>query len=381
MFRTVLLILTITYTQISAAQGWDEQSFQVDVVASHQKQQVVESQTASSVAVNAHLTKLFQGFGLNAAVNLAEYQPNDSLFSTNTNYQAQLNSRVFLSANVNLDVGVTKNRQLTPQALGNAIYRPVQSDYELQDVEMFSSAFNFGSDQSRRALKLAFSHVGNDVSLSPDLTLFQSDKNQIFGLYFQNKVSEDTFVVLQFNQSRFDKEFTGLVDNSLDIQQILIGMKTSYLSNSQIEVLLGSDNTVVSGQQGQRDRFSWRVNNRINVSDYLVWELGLTQQTTDSNDPTFVATENEELSSKVNYLLSDNTKLGVELSLKNRHYGMVNGADAKSSQKHANFSVDYQVLEQLTLSSTIALYDNEDTREEYVFDGFQWQLGVHWRLI
>lgn len=363
------------------AQNWDEQVLNVNLSATQYNQQLTESSSSNVLGLDTNAVKLMDGFGLAANLYLGQFSPDSNLFSSHTNYQVSFASRVFLSPNVNFDLLANTEALVKGESIANSIYRTTRSAFEKSEVDTIHAAFNFGSDQSKRALEIAYTGTSQHLFLQEPFELYSQERRHFLNSRFQNRVTEDTFIVLQYQQSDFSKQFSLTADSNLNIQQALVGIKTSYLSNSQIEVLLGSTNTDDVENELNRDRFSWNVTNQINLSDYFIWQLSLTQQIIDSNDPNFNATNSDEISSNVLYLLNDYTKLSIEFSVKNRHYGLVNNIVTTSVQKFTDVSLDYRVFEQLTLSAGVSVYDNEDTREEYVFDGFQWQLGVHWRLI
>lgn len=377
MLRTVLVLITLFLSNLSFSNGWEEQTFQAEIGAEHQTHSADESGASSSVFIQSHLTKLIQGVGIKVGGNISQLQPDSETFAAHTNYNLSLGSRIFLSPNVNWDLSAVTSEQLTGEDPMAAVYRDVQSPFNLTNTQAYTSRFNFGSDQAKRALMLTYEHMNDELALTEKFINYGQDTRQNLNTRFQNRITEDTFLVAEYKFSQFEKSFASSSESTLNLNQLLVGFKTSYLSNSRIEFLVGNSNSKDSSKDKSDDTFSWKMTNNLNLSDYLIWNVSISEDTQDSNDESFISAKTVEIATDLRYLLTDNVNMTVELSAKTRQYGDT----IKSKQELAQFSIAYRVLEQLNLQTAIHWYSNDDSRDRYDLDGYQWSIGVLWRLL
>lgn len=377
MYRSILVLITLFISNLSSANSWEQQAFQVEIGAEHRAHSVDESGASSSIAIQSNLTKLIQGVGVKVGGNISHVQPDSETFTSHTNYNFSAGSRIFLSPNVNWDLSAVTSEQLTPELPMAAIYRNVQSPFNLTNTQAYASHFNFGSDQAKRALELSYEYGRQDLALTEQFNHYGQDTTQNLNARFQNRITEDSFLVIKYQFSQFEKSFATPSDSTLNLNTLLLGFKTSYLSNSQVEILVGNNNSKDSVTQKSDDTFSWKITNNLNLSDYLIWNVSISEDNQDSNDENFITAKTVEFATDLGYLFTDNVHLAVELRAKTRQYGNT----IKSKQELAEFSITYRVLEQLNLRSEVHWYRNNDSRDRYDLDGYQLNIGVLWRLL
>lgn len=377
MYRSILVLITLFISNLSSANSWEQQAFQVEIGAEHRAHSVDESGASSSIAIQSNLTKLIQGVGVKVGGNISHVQPDSETFTSHTNYNFSAGSRIFLSPNVNWDLSAVTSEQLTPELPMAAIYRNVQSPFNLTNTQAYASHFNFGSDQAKRALELSYEYGRQDLALTEQFNHYGQDTTQNLNTRFQNRITEDSFLVIKYQFSQFEKSFATPSDSTLNLNTLLLGFKTSYLSNSQVEILVGNNNSKDSVTQKSDDTFSWKITNNLNLSDYLIWNVSISEDNQDSNDENFITAKTVEFATDLGYLFTDNVHLAVELRAKTRQYGNT----IKSKQELAEFSITYRVLEQLNLRSEVHWYRNNDSRDRYDLDGYQLNIGVLWRLL
>lgn len=377
MYRSILVLITLFISNLSSANSWEQQAFQVEIGAEHRALSVDESGASSSIAIQSNLTKFIQGIGVKVGGNISHVQPDSETFTSHTNYNFSAGSRIFLSPNVNWDLSAVTSEQLTPELPMAAIYRNVQSPFNLTNTQAYASHFNFGSDQAKRALELSYEYGRQDLALTEQFNHYGQDTTQNLNARFQNRITEDSFLVIKYQFSQFEKSFATPSDSTLNLNTLLLGFKTSYLSNSQVEILVGNNNSKDSVTQKSDDTFSWKITNNLNLSDYLIWNVSISEDNQDSNDENFITAKTVEFATDLGYLFTDNVHLAVELRAKTRQYGNT----IKSKQELAEFSITYRVLEQLNLRSEVHWYRNNDSRDRYDLDGYQLNIGVLWRLL
>lgn len=377
MYRSILVLITLFISNLSSANSWEQQAFQVEIGAEHRAHSVDESGASSSIAIQSNLTKLIQGVGVKVGGNISHVQPDSETFTSHINYNFSAGSRIFLSPNVNWDLSAVTSEQLTPELPMAAIYRNVQSPFNLTNTQAYASHFNFGSDQAKRALELSYEYGRQDLALTEQFNHYGQDTTQNLNARFQNRITEDSFLVIKYQFSQFEKSFATPSDSTLNLNTLLLGFKTSYLSNSQVEILVGNNNSKDSITQKSDDTFSWKITNNLNLSDYLIWNISISEDNQDSNDENFITAKTVEFATDLGYLFTDNVHLAVELRAKTRQYGNT----IKSKQELAEFSITYRVLEQLNLRSEVHWYRNNDSRDRYDLDGYQLNIGVLWRLL
>lgn len=377
MCRTFFIVLLILGAKPGHTVDWNQQVLSLALVSGYEQQNNDQERQVTDVQLQAHATKLFQGVGLNMVANLGQSQPNASSYASHTNYELQTSSRIFISPNINFDIALSRNDQMTVSDPLIEVFRDDASLYQQTQGSTVNAQLNLGSDQSKRSLTLSLDQATTKTFVTEQFSLYSDERQLLANVHYQNKISEDSFIVAKYAQSEQDKTIDAVAPQKLSLKKVYLGFKTAYFSNSNVEFLIGNSNSDKEGSESSENVFSWKINNTIRISDYLVWQLSTGEDIQDSNDPKFVSSETYEIATNLQYLFSDNIGLNVEINSKTRQYGEL----TESTQNTANVAFAYNVLEQLTLNTSIKYYENNDSRELYSIDGYQWSFGIKWRLI
>lgn len=360
----------------SAFAQWHTQHF--DVVAKAQQQQLDwrEQQLATSVLAEISLTKLFEGVGVkfDGGVSRRYFEQQQDL--QQVDYAANLASRVFFSRVNNLDIEFQAEQDL---GFRDPIQHRFQSTDELifeHQLERAQVAWRLGTDQSRRVLSLS-AHVSSAEQYLPNAAeLYNESESTEFHLESKNRISEDTFFVIQ---GAYQDKSNQYRDNQQDseVQRYLAGIETKYLRNSKVMLLVGQSATVDKSTSIRDEGWSWRLRNTLKVSEDFSILLDGSKQFESSNDPAFPSTESTQVNLKTDWQASQ--QLLVSLSLGKA----IHDFDQTTSAEEAIISgqVLWHLADYIQLQLEAKQIDLSGNREQFNVDGFHWQLGINWEVI
>ena len=371
-----LIYLFLGFTSFLASASWEQEQTAVGLAASHSSNRAEESTNSiSKVQVTFDTTKLFQGFGIKVNADLAANLLSDNEYQAAEDHAIGVSGKVFLSDISNVNLGVSEASRFGLADQRSSIYLNSTSRFQRKKTQFKFLSAKFGSDQQIRSLTLGLNE-NDDVSfIDHEFEKHRESLNRRYDVRFQNKVSEDTFVVIKLERAEADKLST-TAESTTRVTNGFLGLKTRYLGSSSIEVLLGTSQTDNFNASGDSEIFSWRLNNELRLSDYYNLTLSAKRTFQDSNDLSFQSNNVEAYTLKGNYIPTDFISLSL---VANRSERQLNDTD-RVVEEDLSLSMDYNLIENWSVAAGINWVKQNDTRDEFDFDETKVAVGLKWQV-
>ncbi|MUH72995.1 hypothetical protein [Psychrosphaera haliotis] len=368
-----------------ASTKWSQQEFAVIASLAQNSTEIYQdSISETNLATNIAITKLFEGVGLKGNVVISSTDFSESSESINVSskvdYDIALESRLFISSLVDIDLSLSKSDTLGATSLEKARFQNQFSNVVQSLRDQQSVIVSIGSAAKNRSLVLSAQRKAKTEYLYDIDQLFKDETIVSGYLLYSDRFSEDSHFLFRVghyvNESEFNQQSQQAFDTVLDVTNTYIGMKTSYLGNSQLSVLIGNSHQFAESSSQESDLFSWSITNKLNITENVQFDLGTSRKISGSPDPAFQSVELTGYEMTFAWKVSQNVRLVTDANYQD--YQFEGGTTASSLD--VKQSLFWQLSDHLSVNSSVSYQDFDGSRKALVHDGLNWSVGINWEL-
>mgnify|MGYP000397713375 CR=1 FL=1 len=371
-----LIFFTLSLFSKLANASWEQEQTALNMSVLHDSnKQESESNYMSKVQLSLDSTKLFQGVGVKVNGSLAANSLSDNDYATEDDFSYGLTSRIFLSDSSNAEISADENRRIGLIDQKSSVYLDANSQFQKSSGSAKAVKVRLGSDQQVRSIAFGYTESESSIFSGDHLLALRSDEARFYDVRFQNKVTEDTFLVLKVERSEINK-LSESNESNTRVQNGFIGFKTRYLGASSIEVLLGISETDNFGHGGSLDNFSWKLNNELRLSDYFNITLSAQNAFQDSNDLQFQSNDVKTMEVKAEYLPTNYFAVSL------RAFGLQRNLNdiERVTEEGVALSTGFKIVKNWSVSTSLNWLEQDDTRDEFDFDELKLAVGLKWQV-
>lgn len=368
-----------------ASTKWSQQEFAVTATLAQNSTEIYQdSISETNLAANVAITKLFEGVGLkgNLAISSADFSKSSESINVNSkvDYNAELESRLFISSLIDVDLRLNKSDVLGPTSLEKARFQNKLSNVVQTLSDQQGITVSIGSAAKNRSLELSAQRRSRTEYLYDVDQLFK-DETIISGyLLYSDRFSEDSHFLFRVGQyvteNEFNQQSQQAFDSDLKVTNTYVGMKTSYLGNSQLSILIGNSHQFAESNSQESDLFSWSVTNKLNITENVQFNLGTSRKISGSPDPEFKSVELTGYEMTFAWAVSQNVRLVTNANYQDYQFE----AGTTASSLDVKQSLFWQLSDHLSVNSSVSYQDFDGSRNALVHDGINWSVGINWEL-
>ncbi len=365
-----------------ADQNWSQQNLAVTVSAVQKSTEIYqENVTQSSINASLSITKLFNGVGAKFSAGMATSKFSDSSsmndISGELDYTVSLESRIFLSSVIDVDVYVKQSEKLASVDLEQARFQSDFSSIVSREVSSQGVLWTIGRASQNRSLTIALDRNLEIENFSDTNLLLKKSNILAASVVYSDRISEDSHFLVRVGQRQAKTDFSNTNKQKLDITNAYIGLRTAYLGNSQLDILIGNSHQYQNDNALESDLFSWQIANRIKLSDDFIFNLETTRQFDSSPDANFGSVEQTGYIANLVWDVNQSWSLNSYLTYKDYQFGNDISADSLGIEQ----SIKWNLSDYLSISSSLRYENLDGSRQALVHDGFNWSLSMSWEIL
>lgn len=368
-----------------ASTKWSQQEFAVIATLAQNSTEIYqESISETNLATNIAITKLFEGVGLkgNVVISSADFSESSENISVSSkvDYDVALESRLFINSLVDIDLSLSKSDTLGATSLEKARFQNQFSNVVQRLRDQQSVIVSIGSAAKNRSLVLSAQRSARTEYLYDVDQLFKDETIVSGYLIYSDRFSEDSHFLFRVGQyvteSEFNQQSQQAFDTVLDVTNTYVGMKTSYLGNSQLSILIGNSHQFAESNSQESDLFSWSITNKLNITENVQFDLGTSRRISGSPDPAFQSVELTGYEMTFAWKVSQNVRLVTDANYQDYQFE----AGTSASSLDVKQSLFWQLSDHLSVNSSVSYQDFDGSRSALVHDGLNWSVGINWEL-
>jgi len=368
-----------------ASTKWSQQEFAVIASLAQNSTEIYQdSISETNLATNIAITKLFEGVGLkgNVVISSADFSESSESInvSSKLDYDVALESRLFISSLVDIDLSLSKSDTLGATSLEKARFQNQFSNVVQSLRDQQSVIVSIGSAAKNRSLVLSAQRRARTEYLYDVDQLFKDETIVSGYLIYSDRFSEDSHFLFRVGQyeteSEFNQQSQQTFDTVLDVTNTYVGMKTSYLGNSQLSILIGNSHQFAESNSQESDLFSWSITNKLNITENVQFDLGTSRRISGSPDPAFQSVELTGYEMTFAWKVSQNVRLVTDANYQDYQFE----AGTTASSLDVKQSLFWQLSDHLSVNSSVSYQDFDGSRSALVHDGLNWSVGINWEL-
>ncbi|GAA0302628.1 hypothetical protein GCM10009128_22420 [Psychrosphaera haliotis] len=368
-----------------ASTKWSQQEFAVIASLAQNSTEIYQdSISETNLATNIAITKLFEGVGLkgNVVISSADFSESSESInvSSKVDYNVALESRLFISSLVDIDLSLSKSDTLGATSLEKARFQNQFSNVVQSLRDQQSVIVSIGSAAKNRSLVLSAQRRARTEYLYDVDQLFKDETIVSGYLIYSDRFSEDSHFLFRVGQyvteSEFNQQSQQAIDTVLDVTNTYVGMKTSYLGNSQLSILIGNSHQFAESNSQESDLFSWSITNKLNITENVQFDLGTSRKISGSPDPEFQSVELTGYEMTFAWKVSQNVRLVTDANYQDYQFE----AGTTASSLDVKQSLFWQLSDHLSVNSSVSYQDFDGSRSALVHDGLNWSVGINWEL-
>lgn len=368
-----------------ASTKWSQQEFAVIASLAQNSTEIYQdSISETNLATNIAITKLFEGVGLkgNVVISSADFSESSESInvSSKVDYDVALESRLFISSLVDIDLSLSKSDTLGATSLEKARFQNQFSNVVQSLRDQQSVIVSIGSAAKNRSLVLSAQRRARTEYLYDVDQLFKDETIVSGYLIYSDRFSEDSHFLFRVGQyeteSEFNQQSQQTFDTVLDVTNTYVGMKTSYLGNSQLSILIGNSHQFAESNSQESDLFSWSITNKLNITENVQFDLGTSRRISGSPDPAFQSVELTGYEMTFAWKVSQNVRLVTDANYQDYQFE----AGTTASSLDVKQSLFWQLSDHLSVNSAVSYQDFDGSRSALVHDGLNWSVGINWEL-
>ena len=368
-----------------ASTKWSQQEFAVIATLAQNSTEIYqESISETNLATNIAITKLFEGVGLkgNVVISSADFSESSENISVSSkvDYDVALESRLFINSLVDIDLSLSKSDTLGATSLEKARFQNQFSNVVQRLRDQQSVIVSIGSAAKNRSLVLSAQRSARTEYLYDVDQLFKDETIVSGYLIYSDRFSEDSHFLFRVGQyvteSEFNQQSQQAFDTVLDVTNTYVGMKTSYLGNSQLSILIGNSHQFAESNSQESDLFSWSITNKLNITENVQFDLGTSRRISGSPDPAFQSVELTGYEMTFAWKVSQNVRLVTDANYQDYQFE----AGTTASSLDVKQSLFWQLSDHLSVNSSVSYQDFDGSRSALVHDGLNWSVGINWEL-
>ena len=368
-----------------ASTKWSQQEFAVIATLAQNSTEIYqESISETNLATNIAITKLFEGVGLkgNVVISSADFSESSENISVSSkvDYDVALESRLFINSLVDIDLSLSKSDTLGATSLEKARFQNQFSNVVQRLRDQQSVIVSIGSAAKNRSLVLSAQRSARTEYLYDVDQLFKDETIVSGYLIYSDRFSEDSHFLFRVGQyeteSEFNQQSQQTFDTVLDVTNTYVGMKTSYLGNSQLSILIGNSHQFAESNSQESDLFSWSITNKLNITENVQFDLGTSRRISGSPDPAFQSVELTGYEMTFAWKVSQNVRLVTDANYQDYQFE----AGTTASSLDVKQSLFWQLSDHLSVNYSVSYQDFDGSRSALVHDGLNWSVGINWEL-
>ncbi|MDA8621268.1 hypothetical protein N9L48_01355, partial [Psychrosphaera sp.] len=303
-----------------------------------------------------------------------------SSLESKVDYSLDIQSRVFVNSIIDLDLFISQSDNVAPPQLEQARFQSefsnvIQSISNQQGVRL-----SIGSAAKNRSMVISIDRKERSEYLYENDLLFKDETKASIDALYSDRFSEDSHFLFQIGQHRTENIFNNqLLSNSgysLDVTGAYVGIRTDYLGNSQIDILIGNSHQYAENNSQQSNLLSWNLKNRLTLTDNFQLLIGTERKISGSPDPSFKSVELTGNDLTLDWIFTEDIKLTTLANYKS--YKFQDGVSASSLEFKQ--SILWRLTDYLSLGSSMEYQDFSGSRDNLIHDGLNFSVSVNWEL-
>jgi hypothetical protein len=255
--------------------------------------------------VSLKTVQLYNGWGFSAANSSVYISVEDDGDRRFHNRNSSLQLITFITDNSEIQIDYNNQSNINTSGILSTNFFDKQKTQTISVSESLISNINLGNDQNYWSLKFTLNKISSDDKDIITNQVFSEVNNELYDLALAWSISEDSFLtakVFQVNGNATQEQGANLST----ITSTFIGFKTRYLGSSLLSIDVGNSKV----EKGQ-NTFSWLINHKTELTDYLTINLGNGRRFSVSDD--FRFNTNLQTKTNLNFSLQPNSYLSIAL--------------------------------------------------------------------